>query len=51
MSRKVDVLVVPARPMVEPECDRGMPVTAASRPTAVMKEMIIRSFIRNLPRN
>jgi hypothetical protein len=47
MSCNVDVLPVSARPIVEIECDRRTPVTAASRPIAAMKKMI-RGFMRNL---
>jgi len=48
MSCNVDELAVPARPTVEIECDRGMPVPAASRPTAAMKKTMIKGFMRNL---
>jgi hypothetical protein len=48
MSCNVDVLAVPARPTVEPECDRGMVVTAATRPTAATKKIMIKYFIGNL---
>jgi len=47
MPCNVDVLDVPARPTVAFECDRGMPVTATSRPTAAMEQMI-KGFMRNL---
>ena len=38
MSCNVDVLDAAARPTVEPECDREMPVTAASRPTTATEK-------------
>jgi hypothetical protein len=42
------VLDIPARPTVEIECDPGMPPTAASSPTAAMKKIMIKGFMRNL---
>jgi hypothetical protein len=48
MSCNVGVLDIPARPTVEIECDPGMPPTAASSPTAAMKKIMIKGFMRNL---